>query len=460
MDKAREHWSSKLGFLFAALGSAVGLGVLWKFPYTVGQNGGGLFLLAYILCTLIIGIPVFIAELLIGRTSQSAAIRSFGTLEKEKHVWKVAGWLGVISSFLIMSFYSVIAGWGMSYILMSLSGVSSGKTAPEMVEIFHTLQRSGGVTTAWHALFTIITMFIVLSGVRDGIEKWSRIMTRALFVMLIILVIYCMSLPGFNQAWHFIFSPNASSFKPSSIIEALGLAFFTLSLGQGIMFSYGSYMKPDDNIPTMATVVATAVIVVSILGALTIFPVVFSFGFEPSAGTGLIFQTLPYLFAQLVGGQMLATIFFILFVFTAITSAVAFVEVCATNLMEMYGLRRNTAVYTICAATFLVGIPSAYAWVNGIFPDWRAVYGTNFLDTLDRLVSIWLIPIGGLVTALFVGWAWKSDSAQHAFSEGADGFAHLFKLWRFWMRWVIPALIFLIILQKSGLVDFDSAIRG
>lgn len=455
MEKTREHWSSKIGFLFAALGSAVGLGVLWKFPYTVGQNGGGLFLLAYIFCTLIIGIPVFIGELLIGRSSQSAAISSFGRLEKNRPFWKISGWLGVISSFLIMSFYSVIAGWGMSYIVMSLVGASNGKTSVEVIQIFQTLERSGSISVTWHALFTVIVMSIVLSGVRQGIEKWSRIMTRALFVMLIILVIYCTSLPGFNQAWQFIFMPNANSFKPSSIIEALGLAFFTLSLGQGIMFSYGSYMKQEDNIPTMAGVVATAVIIVSILGALTIFPVVFSFGFEPAAGTGLIFQTLPYLFAQLPGGQVLATVFFILFVFTAITSAVAFIEVCATNLMELYGLKRSTSVYTICALTFIVGIPSAYAWVNGIFHDWTDIYGTNFLDTLDRLVSIWLIPIGGLITALFAGWAWNKKDAEHHFCQGAGGWSSLFGLWRFWLKWVIPALIFLIILQKSGLVDFD-----
>ncbi len=455
MEKAREHWSSKLGFLFAALGSAVGLGVLWKFPYTVGQNGGGLFLLAYIGCTIAIGIPVFIAELLIGRTAQSAAISSFGILEKNRPFWKISGWLGVISSFLIMSFYSVIAGWGMSYILMSLVGAGNGKNATETIEIFKTLQASGGIATTWHLLFTLITMFIVLSGVREGIEKWSRIMTRALFILLIILVGYCMTLPGFRQACAFIFLPNATSFKPSSIIEALGLAFFTLSLGQGIMFSYGSYMKKDDNIPTMATVVACAVIVVSILGALTIFPVVFTFGFEPSAGTGLVFQTLPYLFAQLPGGQVLSTTFFTLFVFTAITSAVAFIEVCATNLMEMYGLSRKKAVFLISSLTFVVGIPSAYAWVNGVFPDWVDIYGTNFLDTLDRLVSTWLIPLGGLVTALFVGWAWSEEKANIAFAAGSGRFVHLFKFWRFWMKWVIPFLIFLIILQKSGLVNFD-----
>ena len=457
MEKVREHWSSKIGFLFAALGSAVGLGVLWKFPYTIGQNGGGLFLLAYIICTLLIGIPVFIAELLIGRTAQAAAVTSFGTIAKERPFWKVSGWLGVIASFIIMSFYSVIAGWGLSYIVISVMGSGAGKSADEMMHIFRTQELSGDISTAWHFVFTLIVMGIVLSGVRQGIERWSRIMTRALFVLLIGLVIYCTSLSGFGEALKFIFKADPASFKLSSIIEALGLAFFTLSLGQGIMFSYGSYMKKEDNIPTMACVVAVAVIIVSILAALTVFPVVFSFGFEPSAGIGLIFQTLPYLFMQLPGGQVLAIIFFVLFVFTAITSAVAFIEVCGSNLMELYGLTRKNAVIIVCSLTFLVGIPSAFSWVNGIFPDWKGVYGTNFLDTLDRLVSIWLIPIGGLITSLFVGWVWNSEEAEVAFAEGAWG-GTPFKVWRFWMRWVVPALIFLIILQKSQLVDFDKVL--
>lgn len=455
MQHVREHWSSKLGFLFAALGSAIGLGVLWKFPYTIGQNGGGLFLLTYILCTIVIGIPVFIAELLIGRTAQSAAIPSFEKLEKEKPFWKLSGWLGVLSSFLIMSFYSIIAGWGMSYILLSLLGTTQVKEADEVTAIFHELQNSGGISISWHALFTVIVMSIVLSGVRQGIEKWSRVMTRALFVLLLVLVAYCLALPGFSDACRFIFSPNLADFTLSSVIEALGLAFFTLSLGQGIMFSYGSYMKTSDNIPMMATVVAFSVIIISILAALMVFPIVFSFGFEPAAGIGLIFQTLPFLFAKLPGGQVLAVAFFTLFVFTALTSAVAFIEVCATNLMELYQISRRKSVMIVSAMTFIVGIPVAYSWTHGIFPDWEQVYGRTFLDTLDHLVSTWFIPIGGLITSIFAGWVWSKDGSERAYEKGVRSI-FFYPIWRFWMRWVVPTLIIVIVLQKSGLINFDS----
>ena len=324
MERVREHWSSKVGFLFAALGAAIGIGVLWKFPYTAGQNGGGLFLLTYVGCVLLIGVPVFIAELLMGRTSQRGAILSFDLLEKNKPFWKCAGWLGVISSFLIMSFYSVVSGWGMSYLLVSFLSTTVGKSAAEVTNIFTTLQHSGDITCLWHFLFTLITMLIVLCGVRQGIERWSKIMTQGLFGMLLILVLYCATLPGFGEALKFILTPNFATFKFSSVIEALGLAFFTLSLGQGIMFSYGSYMKGDNNIPLMATVVSLSVIFVSVLASLIVFPVVFSFGFEPAAGIGLVFQTLPYLFGKLPGGQILSMLFFILFTITALTSPISF----------------------------------------------------------------------------------------------------------------------------------------
>lgn len=455
VKRVREHWSSKIGFLFAAIGSAVGLGVLWKFPYTLGQNGGGLFLLSYVICVIAIGLPVFIGELLMGRRTQRAAIGSFRDLNQRGDFWKLGGWLGVISSFLIMAFYSVVAGWGISYLLISITGFSRQMGANEVKELFVNLQTSGDVCLLWHFVFTLITTCIVLSGVRKGIEAWSRIMTRALFMILLGLVLYSMTLPGFGKALHFVFYPEITNFKFSSVIEALGLAFFTLSLGQGIMFSYGSYMKKTDNVPSMSMVVSFAVIIAAILGALAVFPVVFSFGFEPSAGTGLVFQTLPYLFQMLPGGQILSIVFFSLFVFCALTSAVAFVEVVASNLMELLGFKRKKAVFLVAFCTFIVGIPAAFAASNGIFADWTHIYGANYLDTLDRLVSVWLIPIGGLITSLFIGWIWSREDSFQEFCQGCK-WSSLWGLWIFFMRWIIPVLVFLIILQKSGLVDFDT----
>ncbi|MBI3211637.1 MAG: sodium-dependent transporter [Simkania negevensis] len=344
--------------------------------------------------------------------------------------WKIAGYFGVLSSFLIMSFYSVIAGWGMSYILMSLSGFYEKITLSEIPAVFHKLSSAGAITVFWHFLFTLITMGIVLTGVRKGIEFWSKLMTRVLFLLLCALFLYATTMPGFKEAARFIFSPDFSEFKFSSVLEALGLAFFTLSLGQGIMISYG------------------------ILAGLTIFPVIFTFHFPPSQGSGLVFKTLPYLFAQLPGALVISTLFFTLFVFTALTSAIPFVEVVATNLMELRGWSRKKAVLLSASATFLLGIPSALAGTSLQGGTWPAIYGKNFLETIDALVSVWMIPIGGLLTTIFIGWKMEKSILTTAFPEGKL-WQKGFLVWHFFMKWVIPVTILLIILQKSGLVDFD-----
>ena len=438
--KRREHWSSRFGFLMAAIGSAVGLGILWKFPYTVGQNGGGLFLLSYLLCVVIVGTPLFTAELVLGRSSQRAAVGSF------VGQWRIAGWFGVAASFLIMSFYSVIAGWGISYVLMSLSGT-------EGEPVFKELAMSGGISTFWHFIFTALTMGVVFSGVRKGIEYWSKVMTRSLLVMLVALFFYSMvKLPGFGQAAEFVFFPDVSRFSFSSLLEALGLAFFTMSLGQGIMISYGSYMKKDEKIPQMAGIVALSIFVVAILAAMTIFPVVFSFGLPPESGYGLVFETLPKLFAQLPGGLVISTVFFVLFVFTALTSAIPLVEVVATNLMELVGWTRKKAVWWTGVGCFVFGLPSAYAATGGIFANWQELFQMNFLETVNQLVSVWIIPLAALFTSLYVGWVFGKDACRKELPSIRDVF---FKPWFFFVKWVIPVVILLIIAQKSGLVDFD-----
>lgn len=442
----REHWGSKLGFILAAVGSAVGLGVLWKFPYTVGQNGGGIFIITYAICLILIGIPVFIAELMIGRKTQRAAVGAFSLLAQGKTGWKIGGWLGVISSFFIMSFYSIIAGWGMSYVLMSLTGFYQHMNQDQIADAFTMLSKSGQITLFWHFLFTLITMTIVLSGVRKGIEFWSKIMTRALFAMLLVLFLYATQLEGFKQACHFIFYPDLARFSFSSALEALGLAFFTLSLGQGIMISYGSYMKDDTNIPNMTCIVAFSVIIVAILAALTVFPVVFTFNLSPSAGTGMIFQTLPYLFAQLPGALIISTLFFTLFVFTALTSAIPFIEVVTTNLMELLAWTRKRATIVAASSTFLFGIPCALSGSSDMFPEWIHIYGKTFMETIESLVFIWIVPVGGLITALFAGWVIDQTIAK----ETIPG--KLYPVWLFFMRFLIPIFILAVILEKSGLI--------
>lgn len=454
MQKQREHWSSHIGFILAALGSAIGLGTLWKFPYVTGQNGGGLFVLIYIVCTFFIGVPIFVAELLLGRKAQRGAVGTFATLSNNSVVWKTAGWFGVASSFLIMSFYSVVAGWSLNYIFMSLNQFYHNRSAQEISHIFDVLASSGDITLFWHFIFTAITAAMVYCGIRQGIEYWNKIMTSTLVVLLIILCAYSVTLSGFWQGFNFVFYPDATHFKASSALEALGLSFFTLSLGQGVMITYGSYMRRSDDIPKTAAIVGSMLILVSMMAAILIFSTIFTFGFAPQEGPGLVFKTLPVIFAQLPGALLISTSFFVLLVFAALTSAMPLIEVVAANLMDLYGWSRHKSVLATSIGCFVFGIPSALSSSNILFANWSQIYGKSFFDTVNDLVSIWLLPIGGLMISIYVGWFLDKEIAKEEFCSGTR-FGYLWKVWMFFMKWVAPIAIISIILQTSGLIDVN-----
>lgn len=455
MQKQRENWSSHLGFILAAAGSAIGLGTLWKFPYVTGENGGGIFVLIYILCTFFIGIPVFIAELVLGRRAQRGAVGVFATLANNSVVWKTAGWLGVASSFLIMSFYSILAGWGLNYVFMSLSQFSENMNAQEISGVFDILASSADITLFWHFMFTALTAAVVYRGIRQGIEYWSRFMTIGLLVILVGMCLYATTLEGFWQGFNFIFYPDPTNFKPSAAIEALGLSFFTLSLGQGIMLTYGSYMRKTDDIPKTGFIIGAMIILVSLLAGLMIFPIIFTFGFAPEAGPGLVFKTLPVLFAKLPGSLFISTAFFVLFVFTALTSAVALIEVVAANFTDLLGWTRQKAVIVVAISCFIFGIPSALSNTNTLFANWPAIYGKSFFETIDDIVSLWFLPIGGLMVAVFTGWFLDKEISKSEFFSGTT-MRWMWRPWMFFMRWVAPIAIVFIILQQSKLIDIDT----
>lgn len=454
MQKPREHWSNQLGFILAAAGSAIGLGTLWKVPYVIGQNGGGLFVLIYLFCIFFIGIPVFIAELLLGRRAQRAAVGTFVALSHNSTLWKTPGWLGVISAFIIMSFYSVVAGWGLNYVFMCLNQFYVNRSPIEISEIFATLESSGDITIFWNFLFTALTIGLVYPGVREGIEYWSKFMTSSLFVLLVILCGYSITLDGFREAVHFIFYPDFSNFKVSGALEALGLSFFTLSLGQGVMITYGSYMRRGEDIPKTSGIIGLSIMGASLLAGLMIFPIIFTFGFTPQEGAGLVFKTLPLLFGKLPGSLILSSSFFILFTFAALTSAIALVEVVVANFIDLFGWNRKKAVLITGLGTFLFGIPSALAKTNTLFANWQAIYGKNFFETVDNLVSVWLLSLGGLMIALFTGWRLNEEISKEEFQEGTS-LKWLFKPWLFFIRWIVPAAIFLIMAHSTGLIDVD-----
>jgi neurotransmitter:Na+ symporter, NSS family len=447
----REHWGSRLGFILAALGSAIGLGTLWKFPYVTGEYGGGLFVFFYLIFTLILGIPLFIGELILGRRAQRAAVGVFAELSGESTAWRVAGWLGVSSSFLILSYYCVVAGWGLNYLMMSLNQFYENRTPTEISDAFDILYQSGDISLFWAFIFLLMTLGVVFQGVRRGIERWSRILTTALLALLILLCLYACTLKGFPEALRFLFHPDLSQIKLTGILEALGLSLFTLSLAQGIILTYGSYLRESEDLPKIALIVGLAVVIVSMITVLTIFPVIFTFNLPPEGGSGLVFKTLPLLFAELPGAMILSALFFTLFVFTALTSAVALLEVVAANLIDLYQWSRKKAVISSTIAAFIVGIPSALAGSQNVFKKWLPMYGINFFTTVDDLVSIWLLPIGALLIVLYLGWNLKKELVREEFLKGSK-WKFLFAVWFFLIRWIAPIGIVFIFLQKSNII--------
>lgn len=457
--KKREHWASSFGFVMAAAGSAIGLGTLWQFPYMTGKNGGGLFVLLFLLFTVFLGFPLFIAELVLGRKGQRGVVGIFAALAPKKEQWRAVGWLGAMASFLILAYYCVVAGWGLNYIFMSLCQFTDGRSPEQISQVFDTLYKAPGINILWQVLFLLMTAGVIYQGVRKGIEYWSRILTSSLLVILVILFIYATTLSGFGEAFRFIFYPDASNLTPSGVLEALGLAFFTLSLGQGIMLTYGSYMSKEEDIPKTACIVSSMNIIVSVFAAMMIFPIIFTFGFTPEGGFGLVFQTMPILFAKLPGTLVLSTIFFVLLVFTALTSSVALLEVVVANFIDLFQWTRKKAVTSVTIAAFIVGIPCALTGSGLMFPNWEAMYGKTFFQTIVDLVAQWIIPFTGLFVSIFAGWCFKKSEAYAEFCAGTK-WKKLFSIWFFFIRWIVPIAILVIILHRGGIIDLDQFFTG
>ena len=457
--KPRESWGSKLGFLMATAGSAIGLGSLWKFPYVTGENGGGLFVLAYLVFTFLIGVPIFMAELLIGRSSNRSPVGAFAQLSGIQKNWRMVGWSCGLVSLLILSYYSVVAGWALNYTLMSLLQFTQGKTPEQISETFNFLYGAGDINLLWSLLFIGITTAIVYRGIRKGIEFWAKILMPALLAILVLLFIYATTLDGFSEAFFFIFSPNASKLKPSSLLQALGLACFTLSVGMGIIITYGSYMRKSDDIPKTALTVASMDIIVSLLASLMIFPIIFTFHFTPEEGPGLLFKTLPVLFNALPATLILSTIFFILVVFAALTSTISVMEVLVATVTEVFGWSRGKGALIVGGVVFIIGIPSALSGSGGIFSNWTEIYGKNFFDTIDTFSFAWLLPINAILTAIFAGWVIEKAVRDQGFLEGSR-LRILFRPWLFLVRWIVPIGIVFIMLDQGGIINIDELFKG
>ena len=401
MRKASLHgqWSSRFAFVLAATGSAVGLGNIWKFPYIAGENGGGAFVLIYLLCILAIGLPIMVAEIMLGRRGRQSPINTMRDLAAEagaSRFWSWLGWLGVIAGFLILSYYSVIAGWAMAYVVRVASGVFEGATADGVSNIFGQLIADPEKLLAWHSLFMIVTMLVVARGVK-GLERTVKFLMPALLVILILLVGFGMEQGAFEQAASFLFKADFSKVSSEGVLTAMGHAFFTLSLGMGAIMVYGSYLPTKVSIGSTAVIIALADTVVALLAGLAIFPIVFANGLEPGSGPGLIFQTLPIAFGHMAYGSVFGTLFFVLLVFAAWSSSISLIEPGVAWLVENKKMSRMRACIWAGLATWILGIGTVLSF--NLTADVK-LFDKTFFDILDYLTANVMLPLGGLSIAV------------------------------------------------------------
>ena len=400
------RWSSRWLFVLAAAGSAVGLGNIWKFPYIAGENGGGAFVLIYLVCVAFVGAPIMISEVMLGRKGRASPINTMRKLTQAAGAssrWTFLGWMGVLAGILILSYYAVIAGWALNYIWLTASGTFDSASAQVATTTFDQLQQDPLAMMGWHGVFMLITIWIVARGVSRGLESAIKWFMPLLFVLLLVLLGYSMSSGGFAQGWAFMFDFNWSVVGPETWLIAMGQAFFTLSLGMGTMMVYGSYVPEDSHIgSTVLTIVALDTFV-AVAAGLAIFPLVFVNGLEVGQGPGLMFVTLPLAFGQLPMGALFGTVFFVLVSFAAITSAISLTEPAIAYVVEEYNAKRSRVAISLGVFCWLLGLGTVFSF--NIWADVKPLFGLNFFELVDQLSQNIMLPLGGLLIALFTVWA-------------------------------------------------------
>ena len=442
----RDGFTSTFGVLVATLGSAVGLGNIWKFPSLTGMNGGAGFLLVYLLATLLVGLPVMIAETMLGRAARANAVTTFDRVApRSQWWWKIIGWMGFAAALLIMSFYSGVAGWVYAYIFKAISGEISTTDPKVAGEVFGKLVSNPVSSLVWQWVVLGVTGSIIMLGVSKGIEAVARKLMPLLFILLLILCARSLTLPGAMQGLTFLFSPDLAKITPAVVLTALGLAFFKLSIGMGTMMTYGSYFRENQNIPATTTRVMLADLSVSLLAGIAIFPAVFAFGFEPAAGPSLVFMTIPAVFTAMPGGTVFMTIFFILTAIASVCAILSLLEVPVAILSERFGLGRKMAsLYTIIAIA-LLGVPATLS--QSLTAEMK-VFGMNPFDLFDFLSSNVLLPLGGILICLFVGWVYGLPQLEKQLSnKGELDNSQLIRIVFFLVRYVTPVSIALVLLH-------------
>ncbi|MBR8534168.1 sodium-dependent transporter [Carboxylicivirga sediminis] len=434
---SRDGFTNKFGVIAAAAGSAVGLGNIWRFPYVAGENGGGAFLLVYLLFIVMIGLPVMLSELLIGRRAQKSVFGAFRTLAPDKPLFMSVGIMGVGAAFMILAFYAVVAGWTMEYTYLAITDSLSGMTPSELSAFFSEFQSSTVGPLVWVGVFMILTAGIVIGGVKNGIEKYTKILMPLLLVIIIILSIKSVSLEGAQAGLAFLFKPDFSKLSGDVILEALGQAFFSLSIGMGVIATYGSYIQKKENLIHTAVSVSFADSLIAVLAGVAIFPAVFAFGIDPSSGPGLVFETLPNVFNSMQGGYIFSVAFFILLVIAALTSSVSLLEVVVAYFVEELGLTRKKA--TIIAASSISVLGAFCVLSDGAF---------KFFDWTSSNI---LLPLGGILIAVFAGWVLgRAKVADELKAHG--GKIYLTGILMVILKFIAPLAISAVFLHGLGLL--------
>jgi neurotransmitter:Na+ symporter, NSS family len=447
------RWSSSLVFVLAATGSAVGLGNIWKFPYITGEYGGGAFVLVYLACIALIGVPIMVAEIALGRRGRRSPVNTLRSLVKAEgrsRGWIAIGWLGVLTGFLILSFYSVVAGWALAYVVRAAQGVFAGASAEQTTEAFGALLSAPWALLGWHTLFMLMVFSIVAQGVRKGLERALDLLMPLLFVLLLMLVGYGVVNGNFGAAAAFLFAPDFSALTGEGVLVAMGHAFFTLSLGMGAIMVYGAYLPQSSSIGGTTLYIAAIDTLVAILAGLAIFSIVFGFGMDADGGPGLLFVTLPLAFGHMPGGTFFGFVFFALVAIAALTSAISILEPVVAYTSERSGWGRPAVTALMSALVWLLGVGSVLSfnvWEEvaplGVF---EPLAGMTVFDLMDRLTTNILLPLGGLLIAVFAGWRMREASMRDELAmQGL-----MFRLWLFAVRFVAPLAVLAVFLHGFG----------
>ena len=432
-------WSSRWTFILAATGSAVGLGNIWKFPYMAGDNGGGAFVLIYLACIFVIGIPIMLGEIMIGRRGRSSPANTMKYLAKEagtSKAWTLLGATGALAGLLILSFYSVAAGWAMAYVFGGFEETSAQAVNSE----FNKFLANPAALLFWHSFFIVTTVVIVARGILKGLEAWINTLMPALFIIIILLCIYAMQTGAFIEGLTYLFKPDFSKINSDVLLAALGQAFFTLSLGMGAIMAYGAYMPADQNIGRTAITVAALDTGVALLAGIAIFPIVFANGLEPSEGPGLVFVTLPIAFANMPLGVLFGTLFFILLSIAALSSSISLIEPGVAWLVESLKTKRSYAAIALGAFAWTLGVFSALSF--NLMSEFK-IFGMNFFNFTDFLTNQIMLPLGGIFIAIFVGWVMKKQDVLDEL-QIEDGI--IFKCWFFVLRFVAPVMVGMVLI--------------